>query len=67
MQLHCKTHLYSIDFAMKAGTCIQVQLVEGFNHYCFCFDFESNTASVSDSEDCDIFTNFILSVPFDEL
>lgn len=28
---------------MKAGTCIRVQLVQGFNHYCFRFDFKSNT------------------------
>lgn len=67
VQLHCKTHLYSIDLVTEAGTCIQVQLVQGFNHHCFCFDFTSNTANVSDSENCDIFTSFILSVPFNEL
>lgn len=66
MQLPAK-HIHSNDFVMKAGTCIGVLLVQGFNHYCFPFAFKSNRVSVSDSESCDIFTNFIPSIPFDEL
>lgn len=67
VELHCKTHLCLVDSVMKAGTCTWVQLVQGFNHYCFRYILKSDPVSVSDSENCDFFSSLFLLVPSDEL